>query len=72
MFTFQSCKFLNDKIDQNNNFAKLPSAKWFFFGITVIFIIEKLRIWQIPYPDLEHSLKAALSLIKSFLDSNKL
>ena len=27
MFTFQSCKFLNDKIDQNSNFAKLPSDK---------------------------------------------
>ena len=27
VFTFQSCKFLNDKIDQNINFAKLPSAK---------------------------------------------
>ena len=26
-FTFQSCKFLNDKIDQNTKFAKLPSAK---------------------------------------------
>ena len=26
-FTFQSCKFLNDKIDRNTNFAKLPSAK---------------------------------------------
>ena len=27
MFTFQSCKFLNDKIDQNINFAKLLSVK---------------------------------------------
>ena len=27
MFTFQSWNFLNDKIDQNINFAKLPSAK---------------------------------------------
>ena len=27
VFTFQ---FLNDKIDQNTNFAKLPSAKWLF------------------------------------------
>ena len=27
MFTFQFCKFLNDKIDHNINFAKLPSAK---------------------------------------------
>ena len=25
LFTFQ---FFNDKIDQNTNFAKLPSAKW--------------------------------------------
>ena len=30
MFTFQSCKFLHDKIDQNFNFAKLPSAKKVF------------------------------------------
>ena len=28
MFTFQ---FVVDKIDQNNNFAKLPSAKWLFW-----------------------------------------
>ena len=28
MFTFQ---FLNDKIDQNTIFAKLPSAKWLFW-----------------------------------------
>ena len=27
LFTFQSYKFLNDKIYQNINFAKLPSAK---------------------------------------------
>ena len=27
VFTFQ---FLSDKIDQNTNFAKLPSAKWLF------------------------------------------
>ena len=27
VFTFQSCKFLNDKIVQNINFAKLPRAK---------------------------------------------
>ena len=27
MFTFQSCKFLNLKIDQNINFAKMSSAK---------------------------------------------
>ena len=27
VFTFQ---FLNDKIDQNTNFAKLPGAKWPF------------------------------------------
>ena len=27
VFTFQ---FLNDKIDQNTNFAKLPSTKWLF------------------------------------------
>ena len=27
VFTFQSCKFLNDKIDQKINFAKLPIAK---------------------------------------------
>ena len=27
MFNFQSCKFFNDNIDQNINFAKLPSAK---------------------------------------------
>ena len=43
-----------------------------FFGITVNFIIQKLRIWQIPFPDLERSLKAAHSLIKSFLDSDQI
>ena len=32
MFTLQSCKFLNDKIDPNINFDKLPSAKNFFGG----------------------------------------
>jgi hypothetical protein len=30
-FTFQCCTFLNDKIDQNINFAKLSSAKYFFW-----------------------------------------
>ena len=33
VFTFQSCKFLNDKIDQNINFAKLPSAKYFWYNL---------------------------------------
>ena len=28
VFSFQ---LLNDKIDQNTNFAKLPSAKWLFW-----------------------------------------
>jgi hypothetical protein len=37
LFTFQACKYLNDKIDQNINFAKLPSAKLVFFGVTVIY-----------------------------------
>ena len=40
MFTFQ---FLNDKIDQNTNFAKLPIGKMTFFDITVNFIIKKLK-----------------------------
>jgi hypothetical protein len=33
VFTLQSCKFLNDKIDQNINFAKLPSAKYFLYSL---------------------------------------
>ena len=38
VFTFQ---FLNDKIDQDANFAKLPSAKWLFLVyVTVNFIIK--------------------------------
>jgi hypothetical protein len=38
VFTFQ---FLNDKIDQDTNFAKLPSAKWLFLVyVTVNFIIK--------------------------------
>ena len=41
MFTFP---FLNNKIDQKTNFAKLPITKWLFFGITVNFIIQKLKI----------------------------
>ena len=40
MLTFS---FLNDKIDQNNNFAKLPSAKWIFFGIIVHFSLQILK-----------------------------
>ena len=40
LFNFQ---FLNDKIDQNTNFAKLSSAKWLFFGIIVNFAIQKLN-----------------------------
>ena len=40
-FTFQ---FLNDKIDQNTNFAKLPSAKWLLYSTTVNFSIQKLKI----------------------------
>ena len=39
MFTFQ---FLNDKIVQNTNLAKLPVPNG-FFGITVNFIIQKLK-----------------------------
>ena len=39
MFTFQSCKFVNDKIGQNINFAKLPS------GITVNFIFQE-QLWE--------------------------
>ena len=40
VFTFQ---LLNDKIVQNTNFAKLPSAKWLFFGIDINIIIQKLK-----------------------------
>ena len=36
MFTFQ---FLNDKIDQNTNLAKLPGIKWLWYN----FIIQKLK-----------------------------
>ena len=37
MFSFQSCKFLNDKSDQNINFSKLPILIFYlFFAITVI------------------------------------
>ena len=52
MFTFQSCKILNDKIDQNINFAKLPSAKYIvFFGTTVDFVIQKLNFCRIEKED---------------------
>ena len=37
--------FLNDKIDQNTNFAKLLSAKWLFCTI-VNFIIHELKFWS--------------------------
>ena len=40
MFTFQFCKFFNGKIDQNNNFAKLPKCQVAFFVITANFIIQ--------------------------------
>ena len=42
----QFCKTssLNDKINQNINFAKLPSAKWLFF---VNCIIQKLKFCKI-------------------------
>ena len=40
VFTFE---FLNDEIDQNTNFAELPSAKWLFFGINCNSIISKLK-----------------------------
>jgi hypothetical protein len=40
VFAFQ---FLNDKINQNTNFAKLPRDKWLFFYITVNFIIRKSK-----------------------------
>ena len=41
MFTFQ---FLNDKIDQNTNFAKWLSAKWLFLVCIIVnFIIQKLK-----------------------------
>ena len=38
---FAKLQFVDDKIDQNTNFAKLPSAKCLFFGITVNFIVQK-------------------------------
>ena len=42
---FVMLQLLNSKIDQNTNFAKLPSAKcqMAFYGITVNFIIQKLK-----------------------------
>ena len=36
-------QFMKDKIDQNTNFAKLPTEKKFFFGIAVNFIIKTLK-----------------------------
>ena len=42
-------KLINDKIDQNTNFAKLPCAKCLFFGITLSFIIQKMKTKQIVY-----------------------
>ena len=41
VFTFQSCKFLNDKIDQDIDFSKLLSVK--MCGITVNFIIQHVE-----------------------------
>ena len=40
MFIFQ---FLSDKIDQNANFAKLPSGTMAFFDIIVNLITQKLK-----------------------------
>jgi hypothetical protein len=40
VFTFQ---FLNDRIDQNTNFAKLVMCQMAFFGITVNFIVQNLK-----------------------------
>ena len=37
LFTFQSCKFLNCKIDQSNNFAKLPITMAFLYNFGVIY-----------------------------------
>ena len=33
---FAKLQFLNDKIDQNTNFAKLPSAKWLFLVYRIV------------------------------------
>ena len=44
------CKILNieiEKIDQNTNFAKLPSAKWLFFVEIVHFSIQILKSMHI-------------------------
>ena len=38
---FAKLQFLNDKIDQNTNFAKLPSAKWLFLQL----FITLLSFW---------------------------
>ena len=61
MFTFQSLKFLNDKIDQ---IARLPSAKY----QTVNFIIENrlgkgytlLRLWTARDRSLDSTAKRNL------------
>ena len=48
-FPQKTFQFLNDKIDKNTNFSKLPCTKWLFFGITVIFIIQKLKTKCLVY-----------------------
>ena len=44
---FAKLQFVDDKIDQNTNFAKLPSAKSFFFCTTEILIVWKLKFCHI-------------------------
>ena len=43
---FSILQIFKDKIDQNINFAKLPSAKLFYFGITVNYT-QKKTIWHL-------------------------
>ena len=46
MFTYFSS--LNDEIDQNTNFEKLPSGKMAFFDKNVSFITQKLKRKYLP------------------------
>ena len=40
---------VHNNIEQNTYFAKLPSAKWLFFGLIVNFIFQKLKREQLVF-----------------------
>jgi hypothetical protein len=43
---FAKIQLLNNKIDQNTNFAKLPSTKWLFLKLyNFKSYLQQLRIW---------------------------